>query len=265
MSPEPNEPCTCGGGKKHTMCRQTVRTELDPITLNREVAYTGEIGRRRRQFCLDYTVYKKAALARGESMLQANVAAQGETISCKKGCAKCCSLYVTATLQEAECITYYLYQHESVLQHFITAYRDWKRRLGLFDHKRVDQALARNLAGNLGAKEQERLSLDVSDYSRRNVRCPFLIDNVCSIYEVRPFVCAGVVAVTPTEMCTFHIAGINQAKYHRIDFNLVQEMPYFIPSRIPIVFGCMPELIHRLLAQGYSFLASIEGLEELLR
>ena len=252
MSPERNEPCTCG----------TVST--DPVALNREAAYAGDIGCRRRQFCLDYTLYKKATLTQGENMLREMVASRGDTISCRKGCPKCCRLYVTATLQEAECITYFLYQHETVLQHFITAYRDWERALGLFDHKRLDQAMARNLAGELSAREIEQLGLQINDYTRRRISCPFLLDNACSIYELRPFVCAGVVAVTPTEMCTFDGTGINQARYCRIDFDPRQDMPYFLQARARnhLVFGCMPELVHRIVKEGYSFLATIDGLEE---
>ncbi len=174
-------------------------------------------------------------------------------------------MYVFATLQEAECITWYLYQHEAVLQHFIVAYRDWWRGLDLFEHKlqRLDQMVARNLNGSLSAGEQERFHSYISDYAGRKVTCPFLVDNTCSIYAVRPFVCAGLVAVTPAETCSWDISGINQGKYHKVEFKLEQEMPYFIQSRSPILFGCLPELVHRLLEEGYSFLAGIEGLEEL--
>ena len=265
MSPERNEPCPCGSGKKYKRCCGTPRVDIDPVTLNRDVAYAGEIGRHRRQFCLDYTAYKQAALAEGEKLLEGMVAAKGQNISCQKGCAKCCILYVFATLQEAECITYYLYQHEAVLQHFITAYRDWRRGLGVFENKlpRLERLIARNLYGELSAEEQERFSNDIDDYAGRNITCPFLLDNACSIYEVRPFVCAGVVAVTPAEKCLWGVSGINKGEYHRLGFDLEKEMPYFVRPRNPILFGCLPELVHCLLEEGYSFLAGIEGLEEL--
>ena len=263
MSPETSESCPGGGDQLDKPPCGTMGAESDPITLNRETAYTGDIGRRRRQFCLEYTSFKKTMLAQGDKMLREIVASQGESISCAKGCAKCCSLYVTATFQEAECITGFLYQHEATLQHFITAYRIWERKIGLFDHRRLDQEIARSLAGDLSDSEKEQLGLRVYDYNRRRVSCPFLIDNACAIYEVRPFVCAGVVAVTPPEMCAFHVPGVSRARHRKIDFDLRQEMPYFIQSRAPVVFGCMPVLVHRILEQGYSFLGSIEGLEQL--
>ena len=265
MSFERNEPCPCGSGKKYKKCCGKEPVQSDPVALNRVAAYAGETGRRRRQFCLDYAAFKKSAIAQGNELLQKRVADAGEIVSCKKGCSNCCILYVIATLQEAECIVYYLYQHEAELQHFTRAYRAWKQGLGLFEHRleRIDRMIARNIAGKLSAGEQEQFNSDINAYTARNVFCPFLIDHACSIYEVRPFVCAGLVAVTPPDWCTWDGSGTSQAKYHKIELKLDEEMPYFIRTRSPILFGSMPELVHHLLEKGYSFLAGIEGLEEL--
>jgi len=267
MSPERNEPCPCGSGKKYKKCCGTPRTDIDPVTRNRDAAYIGELGRRRRQFCLDYTAWKKTALAGAEKLLRDDAAAQKLTISCRKGCAHCCILYVIASLQEAEAITWYLYQHEAVLQHFLSAYRDWRRSLGSFADKlpRLDEEIARNMAGKLSKEEQERFDIHINEYAGRKVPCPFLVDNACSIHEVRPFACAAVVAVTPPELCSWGASGMDQAKYLKIEVKLAGEMPYFARPRNPILFGSMPELVHLLLEQGYSFLAGIEGLEEFRR
>ena len=267
MSPDRNAPCPCGSGKKYKRCCGAPQADIDPVTLNRDVAYAGEIGRRRQQFCLDYTAYKKEMLAEGENLLEGMAAAKGQTISCQKGCAKCCILYVFATLQEAECIVHYLYRHEAVLQHFLSAYRDWRRGLGVFENKlpRLERLIARNLYGELSTGEQERFSNDIDAYTSLNITCPFLLDDACSIYEVRPFVCAGVVAVTPAEKCLWGVSGVNKGEYHRLGFDLEKDMPYFVRPRDPIFFGCLPEMVHHLLEQGYSFLAGIEGLEEFRR
>lgn len=238
--------------------------ELRHISLNRKTAYTGEIGRRRRQFCLDYTAYKKTALAQEEKLLHDKVTAEGETISCKKGCSACCTLYVTASLQEAECLTWYLYQHEAALQHFLSAYRTWRQGLGMVADKLplLDEMVVKNISGNLSAAEQEQLDSYVNEYTGRQAPCPFLIENACSIYEVRPFACGGVVAVTPPELCSLGNSGVNPARYLKIEINLDEEMPYFARTLNPILIGSLPELVHVLLVQGYSFLSCIEGLEE---
>jgi hypothetical protein len=93
--------------------------------------------------------------------------------------------------------------------------------------------------------------------------CPFLMDGACSIYEVRPFGCASLVATTPEEECNYDDPAANQAKYHRFGFKRETDMPYFIQTRERIVSGCFPEMVHNILVGGYSFLASIEGLEKL--
>ncbi len=267
MSPERNDPCPCGSGKKYKKCCGAPPVGTDAIALHRDAAYKGEIGRRRRQFCLDYTAYKKQVLAQGEKFLREKIEAAGQSISCKKGCGKCCILFIFSTLQEAECIVFYLYQNEAALRHFVTAYRDWQRGLGLFEHKlrRIDQMIARSLAGELSPEEQEQFTSDINSYTAREVNCPFLVDNACSIYEVRPYVCAGLVAVTPSEMCVWNAPGGSQAQYYKSGFKLEIEMPYFLPSRSRLLFGCLPELVQRILEAGYSFLSSIAGLERLRR
>ena len=98
MSPERNELCPCGSGKKYKKCCGAVPVEQDPVVRNRSVAYTGDIGRRRQQFCLDYLTYKKDVMSYGQQFIRDKVAAEGEVISCKKGCGKCCILYVFANL-----------------------------------------------------------------------------------------------------------------------------------------------------------------------
>ena len=231
----------------------------------RETAYTGETGRRRLQFCLDYTAYKKAALIEGEKLLWGGVAANGEVISCKKGCAHCCRLYVMASLQEAESIAYYLYNKEAALQHFLSAYGDWRKKLGEFERKmpRLEQLIVGNLTGSLSREQEKDFDSYVHEYAGMQAPCPFVVDNSCSIYDVRPFACAALVAVTPPETCVPDGSGRNRADYRKIEVKIDEEMPYFLKSRNPILFGCLPGLVYRLLTQGYSFLEEIPGFEGL--
>lgn len=237
----------------------------EAVARNRDAAYKGEIGRRRLQFCHDYTAYKHEALAHGAKLLREGVVAEGKSITCQQGCAFCCNLYVFTTLQEAEGIVYHLYQHEAALEHFVAAYPPWHRGLGLVGSKlpRIDRMIAKNLTTGLSGVEQNQLDADLNEYAGRQVPCPFLVDNCCSVYELRPFACAAVVAVTPPELCAPDASGTNLADYRKIEVKLDQEMPYFIKTRNPIIFGCLPAMANSLLERGYSFLAGIEGLEEL--
>jgi Fe-S-cluster containining protein len=265
MSPERNEPCPCGSGKKYKKCCGAIPLEQDPVKRNRGNAYSGEIGRLREQFCVDYTAYKKIMISRGEQLLRDELVGAGQTISCKKGCDKCCALYVFANLQEAECITYYLYQHEDVLKHFLSAYRDWHKGLGSMITKmeRLNRMVAKGATERLTLPEMERFQADIHAYTMSRLPCPFLVNNDCSIYEVRPFACARLVATTPAEECQYDDPAANRAKYRHWGFKIEDDMPYFIKTRERVVSGCAPELVHSILEGGYPFLAGIEGLEKL--
>lgn len=267
MSPERNEPCPCGSGKKYKKCCGGTAAGQDPITHNRNIAYSGETGRLRERFCVDYAAYKKVLISRGEQMLRDELAAAGQEISCRRGCDKCCFLYVFASLQEAECIVHYLYGHEEVLRHFLSAYKDWRKGLGQFTNniERLDRTIARSLTGRLSLPEMERLQADIHAYTMCRLPCPFLNDGGCSIYEVRPFVCARLAATTPPEDCQWEDPAANRAKYRRWGFKVESDMPYFIPPVETVVSGSAPELVYRILEGGYSFLAGIPGLERLRR
>lgn len=266
MSADRNEPCPCGSGKKYKKCCGAVSID-DPVTFNRKNAYTGSLGLKREQFCLEYAIYKKDVMSRGEEIIREKIAAAGETITCKKGCGTCCILYVTATLQEAECIVHYLYGHEEILNHFLSAYQTWRKGLGIFYNKlpRLDGLVARHLADCLSPEESVRFSAETNGFAACRSSCPFLMDDACSIYPVRPFVCSSVIATTPVEKCRWDGTGRTEAKYYRYGFPIESDMPYFVKPRNPVVFGCMPELVHRILQEGYTFLSGIEGLESLHR
>ena len=265
MSPDRNEICPCGSGKKFKKCCGGVPLGQDLISQNRTIAYVGDIGRRREQFCENYAAYKTQMISRGEQLIRDKVAAAGETISCREGCNKCCNLYVFANLQEAECIVNYLYRHDDALKHFLSAYGEWRKGLGGFRNKmdRLERMVGKSLTGRLAAQELERFQADIHAYTMCQLQCPFLRDGKCTIYEVRPFVCARLAATTPPEECQLEDPASNRAKYHKFAFKIEEDMPYFIQTRERIVSGCAPELVHRILEGGYSYLGSIAGLEEL--
>ncbi len=240
-------------------------SELDVVKRNYLSAYTGETGQRREKFCRDYTAYKKASLAEGQKLLLEGIAAEGESISCKKGCGTCCGLWVMASLQEAECIAYHLYHNEAALGRFITAYAVWRHKLGPFAGKmpRLEQLVAGKLTGSLSREEEKQFDSLVHEYAARRNPCPFLLDQACSIYDVRPFSCAALVAVSPAERCIPDTKGLNTAEYRKIEVKMDEEMPYFLKTKNPVIFGCLPVLVYRILTEGREFVGNIHGLEEL--
>ena len=99
---------------------------------------------------------------------------------------------------------------------------------------------------------------------QQKIPCPFLVDKACSIYEVRPYVCAGVVATSPAEWCEPFHPNHEQVMLVKAEVNVGNDMPYFIKLK-RIVYSCMPVLVHAILQHGYGVLATMPGLEGINR
>lgn len=95
---------------------------------------------------------------------------------CKAGCSTCCTQNVTITALEGERILSYCIQHNR---------RTWllDKLLKLEQREKPKQTTNEYVLACLqGADPEEEKE------STRNV-CPFLEENICTIYEVRPFSC----------------------------------------------------------------------------
>jgi hypothetical protein len=264
---ERNVPCPCGSGKKFKKCcgAPLVPSKPDYIAFNRTLAYQGDVGRRREAFCIDYMTLKKVKIAEMEDRLKQKVTPSNKAISCSKGCGYCCNLFVDATLQECECIVYYLYQHQEVLRHFLYAFDDWRERiLKIEDLYRSLDKLGGKIAAGLANEEEKRTYCEeCSTYARAGISCPFLAEGACSIYEVRPYVCAGLIATTPQEWCNPSHPRNAQVQHFNIRLELSMDMPYFAKPKSNYIFSSMPPLVHRILDEGYDALSSVPGLEKL--
>jgi len=101
----------------------------DGFSFNRTIAYKGSVGKLREAFCANYATVKKNIILDIERNHRQDAASLGKPISCSKGCSACCSLYIAASLQECECIVYYLYHHNETLRNFLRAYDAWIGRI----------------------------------------------------------------------------------------------------------------------------------------
>ena len=260
MKPERNTPCPCGSGKKYKKCCGLTAGQ-DYFAANRALAYQSGIGRQREAFCKDYTAFKTAKFLEIESALKQEIASTKTTISCSRGCAHCCTQFVVASLQECECIIYYLYQHDKVMEHFIRGFGDWRDNI-----LKIESSFRNinDLGGkiNLGqATDEDRRLFDEESrvYAKQNNHCPFLVDGACSIYEVRPYICANYFSVSPPEWCRPSHPSARQAIHMKIGLNLGRDMPYFALPQGTRIVSSMPFLVYRILEEGYDALAAITG------
>ena len=258
MKPERNAPCPCGSGKKYKKCCGQ-NQQPDYFSINRAAAYNGLIGRQREAFCVDYTAFKAAKLAEIDQALKQEVASTGVNISCSRGCAHCCTQFVVASLQECECIIYYLYKHEKELGHFIRTFGDWRDNiLKIESCFRKINDLGEKINLGQATEEDRRLFGEESRvYANQNNPCPFLIEGACSIYEVRPYVCANYFSVSPPEWCQPSHPSTRQAIHMKIGLQLGNDLPYFALPKGDRIISSMPFLVYRILEEGYAALSSV--------
>lgn len=264
---ERNGPCPCGSGKKYKKCCGQARQPPvgDPRALNRAVAYAGVIGRRREAFCREYSATKKQALESISRGLMEDAAKLGETVSCHRGCSACCSLYIAASIQECEAIVYWLYHHPEMLDTFLSNMSLWQDRLlaASSSFNTINTLYGKKLLSHVSDEEKEIFRKAMAEYESHGIDCPFLVDRACSIYDVRPYVCAGVVSVSPSEWCRPFNPDHRRLRFMKTEIKHEKDTPYFIRPRGGVLFANMPQLVMDIIDGGYAALASIPGLEAL--
>ncbi|HEY3059082.1 MAG TPA: YkgJ family cysteine cluster protein [Chloroflexota bacterium] len=139
----------------------------------------------------------KTAQALAESIVARAVQsaeANGQAISCRKGCGACCRQVVPVSQPEARQIAALVASLPSERRSVIeTRFAAARERLALTD---LPRRMAH--AEDLGDADRQALAVD---YFRQGIACPFLEDESCSIYEDRPLVCREYLVTTPAANC----------------------------------------------------------------
>ncbi|MFC2026534.1 hypothetical protein ACFLUX_00985 [Chloroflexota bacterium] len=240
---------------------------MDSFVLNRKIAYKGQIGSQRERFCIDYITKKQKIFSELLKKQNEIALSKSETITCKKGCPNCCVLFVGASLQEGEVIVYYLYQNEDLLNHFIERYPLWRAKVeeagDIFkkSQENQDNPSTTNISQ---AQFKRDNSGDLTKYARQEIYCPFLRDGICSIYEVRPFLCAGLIVTTPNQWCSPLCPDYNKKKtYQTFSPDLYNDISFYYRELREPVYSFMPIMVYKLLKNGISEMLKIPGLENL--
>jgi Fe-S-cluster containining protein len=146
----------------------------------------------------------------------------GETISCRKGCAACCRMLVPVSSPEA-----------FALQHAVEAWPEERRR-GLLPRlaearRRLEQAglltSLTEIAETARQLTDDQVEATNRAYYALRMPCPFLVDEVCSIYEDRPAACRELLVTSPAELCQDLVR------------NPVKALP--VPIRIGTIMGSL--------------------------
>jgi Fe-S-cluster containining protein len=124
--------------------------------------------------------------------------AADRTISCRKGCAACCRMLVPLSAPEAFALREYLEQlpmdRRTLIVNRLSDTKERLMREGLWD-RLVDVAEA-----SRPVPDEELDPINQSYYALR-IPCPYLEDEMCSIYEARPAACRELLVTSPAELC----------------------------------------------------------------
>lgn len=122
----------------------------------------------------------------------------GQTVSCRMGCAACCRMLVPLSAPEAFALREYVGQlptdQRALLLNRLSDTKDRLTQTGLWDR-------LHDLAEASSPVPDEELDpINWAYYSLR-IPCPYLENEMCSIYEARPAACRELLVTSPAELC----------------------------------------------------------------
>ena len=122
------------------------------------------------------------------------VAAEGGTVSCKKGCAACCRYLVHVSESEA----YYLHE---LVERLPQPRRSQVRERFAEARRRLQQAGFLETLQQFPVWTGREIRERGQAYHALQLSCPFLEDESCSVYADRPIACREYLVTSPPEYC----------------------------------------------------------------
>jgi len=161
----------------------------------------GAHGSWRNEFCSGYNSLLEKTRQNAFDSLENLLLAEGKTISCRTGCTYCCYHYVAVSFAQGIVIVDYLYKRKGLLKQFLNNYERWRIEGELISDE-IDSIRIHALSSSIPTHQIMEDTRDLSRrYLNKNIRCPFLVDDKCSIYSVRPLACSGHHSVSQPDCC----------------------------------------------------------------
>lgn len=198
----------------------------------------------RKEFCQQYLnlVFQTRKNAR-KSL-------EDEIITCEEGCTRCCFHYVTVSLAHGIAIADYLYNKKDLLSKFVENYQKWHH----VAHSISDEIDLKRIESIISSRPIEEVMAQTRPLSGRyfemNIRCPFLIEDKCSIYEVRPLTCSGHYSSSSPDWCAPGSPSV--PVLHNVipgDQDLIAMMQLADP-RLLVYELTLPKMVNKLLTEG---------------
>jgi hypothetical protein len=272
MNKEDRNNCNCDN---NTGCRNSSDSYTkfapdlkDNFKLNMEIAYKGEIGRKREKFCIDFIAGKHEIFKQMSARQNEIAASNSEAISCQKGCAYCCLLFVSASIQEGEAIVFHLYQNKDVMSKFIDNYPLWREKVrkggDLFIRPRTPLT---GLPAKITVIQQAVLSWEILPDMPST--------DTLSVLDKRVMFYLRGTAVRLCRPYSHHTGrmvqyqqppNLKNRKSHQVfDKNMSMDTSFYYGRLEKAIGSFMPIMVYNLLKSGISGVPVIPGLENLAR
>ena len=184
--------------REHKALSTSTETSAFPITLDfPEGKIVAEINLRPGPERLVVLAFKMLAISSEVADMATRAAEKlGFEVSCNKGCGACCRQLVPLSPPEAAMIFEFVEsmpepQKSEVRIRFSVAIRHLKEICLLEKLERLQNPLMNN----------EEYDAITREYFLAQVPCPFLVNECCSIHEVRPSMCREYLVNSPAENC----------------------------------------------------------------
>ncbi len=209
-------------------------------------AHQGEYGRWRRDFCRAYRDTSARIGREASDELRACLESTGNKITCKKGCAYCCTQYISISMAHGLVIVDYLYGNPEKLESFLKQYVKWSRALS---GEPALQELEKCTTNSYRVKRTPQELLD--RYAELEIPCPFLAADACTIYPVRPICCASHLSVSPPAWCRAKSENLAMVCEAVPSQEGLRELAMLGEPELSLHQETMPSLIARLLTEGF--------------
>jgi Fe-S-cluster containining protein len=133
-----------------------------------------------------------------QALEQRRLLEAGQTVSCRKGCAACCRMLVPISAPEAFALANVIERSEPSERTILLA------RLDLANQRLAKAGLLKQLVALSESPEpvtDEAIEPLNRAYYALRMPCPFLDNEVCSIYEDRPAACRELAVTSPATHC----------------------------------------------------------------
>ena len=210
----------------------------------------GSHGAWRREFCSKQKELLTRTRDNSYRSLTKTLSAQGESISCRQGCTHCCYHYVAVSLAQGILIADYLYKRKALLKQFIDNYETWRK-----DGEAISDSIDRiRIQALMSSVPTDQIMADTRSLSKQyldsNIACPFLADDKCSIYEVRPMACSSHHSISPPDYCAPGSQQKPTIRHSMPDDEDLIEMIRLADPRLTLYELTLPTMVYKLLTEG---------------